>query len=94
MSDSSLFPWLSEKAITKLTTRHGGAVYDDIDGFIDATSGLIDAGVTILAGTDVSAGTTSWRPETLPVSGGVAWKSTERLRMGNRYGRQRYEISI
>ncbi len=59
VSDSSLKPWLSKNAITKLTTRHGGPVYKDIDRFIDATTGLIEAGVTILAGTDVSAGTTS-----------------------------------
>jgi len=59
VADSRLKPWLSKKTIEKLTTRHGGPVYADIDQFIDAAAGLVDAGVTILAGTDVSAGTTS-----------------------------------
>jgi imidazolonepropionase-like amidohydrolase len=59
VADPRLRPWLSKKAITKLTTRHGGPVLTDIDRFIEAAAGLVDAGVTILAGTDVSAGTTS-----------------------------------
>ena len=59
LADPRLQPWLSRNAITKLTTRHGGPVFDNIDRFIEAASGLVDAGVTILAGTDVSAGTTS-----------------------------------
>jgi imidazolonepropionase-like amidohydrolase len=59
VADPRLKPWLSKNAIKKLTTRHGGPVFDNIDRFIEAASGLIEAGVTILAGTDVSAGTTS-----------------------------------
>jgi imidazolonepropionase-like amidohydrolase len=59
VSDPRLRPWLSKKTVEKLTTRHGGPVYADIDRFIDAAAGLVDAGVTILTGSDVSAGTTS-----------------------------------
>ncbi len=59
VADSRLQPWLSKKATAKLTTRHGGPVYADIDRFIEAAAGLVQAGVTLMAGTDVSAGTTS-----------------------------------
>ncbi len=59
VADSRLQPWLSKKTTTKLTTRHGGPVYADIDRFIEAAAGLVQAGVTLMAGTDVSAGTTS-----------------------------------
>ncbi len=58
VADFRLRPFMSEKAVAELTTRRGGADLENIDRFLQAASGLIDAGVTILVGTDVSAGTT------------------------------------
>jgi imidazolonepropionase-like amidohydrolase len=58
VADSRLRPFMSENAVAELTTRRGGPELENIDRFLQAASGLIDAGVTILVGTDVSAGTT------------------------------------
>ena len=58
VADPRLRPYMSDEAVAELTTRHGGPELTDIDEFIKAVSGLIDANVTILVGTDVSAGTT------------------------------------
>lgn len=58
VADPRLRPYMSDKAVAELTTRHGGPEFTDIDEFIEAVSGLVDANVTILVGTDVSAGTT------------------------------------
>lgn len=58
VADPRLRPYMSDKAVTELTTRRGGPEFTDIDQFIEAVSGLVEANVTILVGTDVSAGTT------------------------------------
>lgn len=58
VADSRLRPYMSDKAVAELTTRRGGPEFPDIEQFIEAVSGLVDANVTILVGTDVSAGTT------------------------------------
>lgn len=58
VADPMLRPYLTDQVVDKLLTRHGGPVFTDIDRFIDAATGLVEAGVTLLAGTDVSAGTT------------------------------------
>jgi imidazolonepropionase-like amidohydrolase len=58
VADPRLRPFMSEHAVEELTTRNYGPVFENIDRFIDAVSGLVEANVTILVGTDVSSGTT------------------------------------
>jgi imidazolonepropionase-like amidohydrolase len=58
VADSRLRPYLSDRAVAELTTRRGGPEFSDIDRFLEAVSGLVEARVTVLVGTDVSAGTT------------------------------------
>jgi imidazolonepropionase-like amidohydrolase len=58
VADARLRPYMSEKVVEELTTHGRGPELTDIDRFIEAVGGLVDAGVTILTGTDVSAGTT------------------------------------
>jgi imidazolonepropionase-like amidohydrolase len=49
---------MSDKVVEELTTKGRGPTLTDIDRFIEAVGGLVEAGVTILTGTDVSSGTT------------------------------------
>ena len=58
VADARLRPYMSDKVVEELTTHGRGPEYTDIDRFIEAVGGLVDAGVTILTGTDVSSGTT------------------------------------
>jgi imidazolonepropionase-like amidohydrolase len=58
VADARLRPYMSDKVVEELTTKGRGPTLTDIDRFIEAVGGLIEAGVTILTGTDVSAGTT------------------------------------
>jgi imidazolonepropionase-like amidohydrolase len=58
VADERLRPFMSERAVKELTTRTYGPEFEDINRFIDAVSGLVEAKVTILVGTDVSSGTT------------------------------------
>jgi len=58
VADARLRPYMSDKVVEELTTKGRGPTLTDIDRFIEAVGGLVEAGVTILTGTDVSAGTT------------------------------------
>jgi imidazolonepropionase-like amidohydrolase len=58
VADPRLRPYMSDKVVEELTTKGRGPTLTNIDRFIEAVEGLADAGVTILTGTDVSAGTT------------------------------------
>lgn len=58
VADPRLRPYMSDKVVEELTTKGRGPTLTDIDRFIEAVGGLIEAGVTILTGTDVSSGTT------------------------------------
>ena len=58
VADPRLRPYMSDKVVKELTTKGRGPSLSDIDRFIEAVSGLVDAGVIILVGTDVSVGTT------------------------------------
>lgn len=58
VADARLRPYMSDKVVEELTTKGRGPTLTDIDRFIEAVGGLVEAGVTILTGTDVSSGTT------------------------------------
>jgi imidazolonepropionase-like amidohydrolase len=60
IADPRLRPFLSDFALEELATRTYGPKYQDIDRFIAAVAGLVDADVTLLTGSDVRNGTTSY----------------------------------
>jgi imidazolonepropionase-like amidohydrolase len=58
-ADPRIAPFLSDEQRTAMTPSDEGPTFPNADGPISAVSSLVEAGVTLLVGSDVSNGTTS-----------------------------------